>query len=106
MKYPLELIEWYDAESETAWESPSVVKKWGRKSYLVIEVGFIVAETKEHIIIANQISANGDIGNRTRIPKPWFKSRRKLDYGGERTNGDSSSSGGKDTQADGEDSGT
>ena len=77
-KYPLELIEWYDAESEVSWGDPKEVLEWCKKSFIATEVGFIFYEDKNFIVMVSQIGSDGTIGNRTRIPKPWIKSRKKI----------------------------
>lgn len=77
-KYPLELIEWYDAESEVSWCDEDELMKFAKKDFISTEVGFVVYETKDRIVMVSQIGNDGTMGNRTRIPKPWIKSRRKL----------------------------
>lgn len=77
-KYPLELIEWYDAESEITWGDPADVRKWCKKHFIATEVGFVFYEDKDFLVMVSQIGNDGTIGNRTRIPKPWLKSRRKV----------------------------
>jgi hypothetical protein len=78
MKYPLVMIEWYDAESEVTWEDPKAVAEWSKKDFIATEVGFLIHEDKNHIVLTSQIGSDGTIGNRTRIPKPWLKSRKKI----------------------------
>lgn len=77
-KYPLELIEWYDAESDVSWADPKDALEWSKKEFTATEVGFVFYEDKEKIVMTSQIGSDGTIGNRTRIPKPWLKSRKKI----------------------------
>jgi len=77
-KYPLELIEWYDAESEVSWAEKKEALEWSKKEFVATEVGFVFYEDKNFIVMVSQIGSDGTIGNRTRIPKPWLKSRRKI----------------------------
>ena len=77
-KYPLELIEWYDAESEVSWADPKDVKEWSKKHFTATEVGFVFYEDNDFIVMVSQIGSDGTIGNRTRIPKPWLKSRKQV----------------------------
>ena len=77
-KYSLEMLEWYDAESDVSWSDPNEVLKWSKKDFLVVEVGFVVYEDQDHIVLASQIGSDGTIGNRTRIPRPWLKSRKRI----------------------------
>lgn len=100
-KYPLEVIEWYDAESDASWSSPQEAEDWAKKDFVAFEVGFVFFEDKDHIAVTSQIGSDGTIGNRTRIPKPWIKRRRKLTYGRTRDNGYPVNVRGKDTHSDG-----
>jgi len=78
MKNKLVLIEWYDAQGNSNWDSTEDALKWSEKPLIVTEVGWVLQETKECLIIASQVSSDDDIGNRTKIPKPWIKSKKVL----------------------------
>lgn len=78
IRYPLEWIEWYDAASDDSWCSVQELKKYATERMVITEVGFVVYEDKEVIVISNQITCDWSIGNRTRVPKGWIKSRKKI----------------------------
>jgi hypothetical protein len=77
-KYCLELIEWLDAESDNGWEEPHRVIDWCKKDTVINEVGWIFYEDEKVLVIVSQLEYDGTLGNRTKIPKPWILSRRKL----------------------------
>ena len=77
-KVPFEQIEWIDAESDVSWENMEEVRKWSVKDFIATEVGWIIIENKKFVVITSQIGSDGTIGNRTKIPKKWIISRRKL----------------------------
>jgi len=76
-KYKLVKLEWLDAESSMTWETESEVAKWLGQDCTIHELGWIVSENKTYLIISNQITYDGDIGNRTKIKKSWI---RKKEY--------------------------
>lgn len=78
-KYKLEIIEWYDAQADCSWAEEEDIDKWMKEDFIAIEVGWVIRETKNMLIITNCIGNDGSIGNRTKIPKVWIKSRKKLD---------------------------
>jgi len=78
-KYPLVIVEWADAQSETAWDTKEKVFSWAEKSTIIQDIGWLIGETKLHIIICSQICKDdGDLGNRTKIPKAWVVSKKKV----------------------------
>ena len=77
--YPLISVEWADAQSDCEWGSLEKVKKWVEKDCIILEIGWLVFENKEYIVITNQIGQeDGEFGNRTKIPKAWVRKRRRL----------------------------
>jgi len=77
-KYILVLIEWYDAEADCSWAEEKDIDKWMKEDFLAIEVGWVIRETKDIICMCSSIGNDGTIGNRTKIPKPWIKSRKEI----------------------------
>ncbi len=77
-KFPLYYIEWIDAESEANWGDKDDLDKWLDKDFVVHDIGWIVSENKKYLVICNQVSVDGDFGNRTRIPKVWIRTKRKI----------------------------
>lgn len=77
-------IEWCDAiTNENSWLSKSEAIEWAEsKNWIVKHLGFIVKETDEYILIAGEIggmtSEDPLLGNVTKIPKTWIKSRKDL----------------------------
>lgn len=67
-------VEWIDAESQDSWESEEVVKGWAKRGGAVIrQVGFLVAEEKDYLLICCQYdSVNKSYGHANRIPAPWI----------------------------------
>lgn len=82
-KYRLEIVEWIDAQSECEWAVS--IDDFNKSDLVITDVGFIVYEDRKSVVICSQISSDGDFGNRTKIPKPWIKSRRRIDGQGTRT---------------------
>lgn len=82
MTHPLIYIEWCDAASygNGTWQDVDELKAWarGEDSWLVREVGFVVEETDDYILMVSQISDNGKVGNAMKIPKGWIRKRVEL----------------------------
>jgi len=73
--YKLVQLEWVDAESDSTWDTKDKITVWADKDCVIYEIGWLVAETKKYIVISNQITYDGDIGNRTKIPRKWIRKR-------------------------------
>lgn len=74
-KYKFKLIEvtWDDAQTDDGWgEAPEVLEP-----ALVTTVGFLVRETKEHLLIASSYDDKHTNG-RIQIPKGMIKSRKEI----------------------------
>ena len=81
MNNPLIYIEWCDAASmSNEWEDVSVVLKWaeGDDSWLVCEVGFVLKETDEYLLLCSQMNDKGNVGDVIKIPKTWVRRRVEL----------------------------
>ena len=76
-KYERITVEWVDAEGDCEWSEQDKIQEWAEKDCTIYEVGWLVAETKKYIVVTNQITYDGTIGNRTKIPVKWIK---KLEY--------------------------
>jgi hypothetical protein len=68
----IEVIEWYDAQSDDGWEDT-------KKAELAscITVGFLVAEDRKAICLASTWSIDST-NARMHIPKSWIKDRKTL----------------------------
>ena len=74
---PFKLVEviWDDAEAQTGWEDPP--KKI--KPAVAVTVGFLVAESDRHIIVASTIGTGENSTNlRLQIPRGMCQSIRTL----------------------------
>lgn len=82
MTYPLIYIEWCDAASygNGTWQDVYDLIAWAadEDSWLVKEVGFVVEETDEYILLVSQVSDNGKVGDAMKIPKGWVRRRVEL----------------------------
>ncbi len=87
LKYKLVQIGWADAISnEDGWHNIEDAVKWAEDdNWIVHQVGWIIKETKDYILIANifnEASAGRDetYSGLFKIPKPWilYKSEIKL----------------------------
>ena len=76
--YPLEMIEWYDAESEVTWATEAEMDEWCKQLSMATEVGWVYEEDKDIIVLVTSFFGDGTFGNRTKIPKGMIKSRKRL----------------------------
>ena len=81
-KYPLYLITWRDAQSEAGWESIEKIRKWSEEDCIIYDIGWIVCESKNYIVITSQIckTDSGDLGSKTKIPVGMILKRQKLQF--------------------------
>lgn len=70
-------IEWEDVESQVEWLTREELGEWISKKVIVKEVGWMVKETKDTIIIANQIEGE-DAGMVSKIPKTHIRKIKDL----------------------------
>ena len=74
-------IEWEDSVSATNWHTGEDLKVWCENSgWIVKQVGWIIEETRKHIIIAGRLKPEDDFtseqfGNLQRIPKTWVRKK-------------------------------
>jgi hypothetical protein len=77
-KYKCVYVNWIDAESDAGWQDKAEIKKWIKEECLVHEIGWVVDENAKYLVISNQILYDGGVGNKTKIPKKWIKSIRRI----------------------------
>ena len=81
MNNPLIYIEWGDAAIISSdWEGIDEVVARAKEDdlWLVCEVGFVLDETDEYLLLASQITNTGSAGSVMKIPTPWIKKRIEL----------------------------
>lgn len=84
MKHPLVYIEWCDAmENMSNWSSISDVIEWAdNEDWIVNQVGWVIKETKEYILLAGEIgnpnSEDPLAGHVLKIPTTWILKRVDL----------------------------
>jgi len=77
-------IEWCDAiEAQKTWQSLEEIKEWAdTNNWIVCEVGYLIKETKEYILIANRASLYDEdeptYAGVMKIPFTWIKKRIDL----------------------------
>jgi hypothetical protein len=79
------LIKWCDAIQNVtdAWSSREIVEQWAKTSDWEVEsVGFLLADTKEYIVLSSkrEIDQDGEeqFGMLIKIPKTWIRERHEL----------------------------
>ena len=83
-KFKIIYIEWCDAMvNSNSWMNFKEAKKWSEtENWVVSEVGFLLKETKEYILIANKKSSyneyNPEVGGIMKIPTTWIRKRINL----------------------------
>ena len=81
----IELIRWKDAYDQSGgWKSLKDVEEWADAEYLVTNVGFVVDETPEYIVLTSMKADVTDledpmIGGIVKIPKGTIYERRVLE---------------------------
>jgi len=77
MPYPLVLIEWIDASSRASWVDLKEIIEWAEtadEDFRVHEVGWLIRETKDYILLCPQIGKDDVLGNSMKIPKgAWLR---------------------------------
>lgn len=69
--YDMVEVTWNDASELTSGWSNEIVEK--DEPALALSVGFLVRETKEHIVIAQDTDAEGHHNGRSQIPRGMVK---------------------------------
>ena len=81
MTHPLIYIEWCDAATVNSdWQSIKAVIDYAKEdeSWLVHEVGFVLEETDEYLLLSSQITDGNNAGNCIKIPTTWIRRRVEL----------------------------
>ena len=83
MKHKLIYIEWCDAiEAQKTWQSLDDLIKWAdTNNWITHEVGYLLYESKEYILIANRIGRyedNLEYSGVMKIPTTWIIKRIDL----------------------------
>ena len=74
-KYDLVLICWNDASALTDGWTDEIEPD---EPKLALSVGFLIRQTKEHIVIAQDLDAHGHHNGRSQIPRGMVKSIKVL----------------------------
>ena len=74
-KYPLCEVIWDDASELTAGWTDQIEKT---EPALALSVGFLVRETKDHIVIAQDLDEAGHHNGRSQIPRGMVKKIRVI----------------------------
>jgi hypothetical protein len=70
-------VHWVDACSQDSWQSISSVTPLVLESHTI---GYLVAENKEAISVANTVNDSNDVCCIIHIPKKWIKQRSVLKF--------------------------
>lgn len=73
--FPMVEVVWNDASALTDGWTKDIEKD---EPALALSVGFLIRETKEHIVIAQDVDAEGHHNGRSQIPKGMVKSLKVL----------------------------
>ena len=74
-KYNLYRIDWTDAHSNGGWTLPKDVDI---KPVKVHSVGWLIKDTKDYFVLAQNMSSSGNSADRIHIPKKWIHKKRKI----------------------------
>ena len=69
--YPLVKVKWFDAETNSGWESKNEKKP---TVPLITTVGFLIVKTKKLVLIASTVSKDLCHNSRIKIPRGMVKS--------------------------------
>ena len=72
--FKLVAVVWDDAETETGWDQPP--DKLEHK--LCLTVGFLIKQTKHHLMIASTCDAEKNTNGRIQIPRAMVKTLENL----------------------------
>lgn len=61
-------VRWHDITSRTGWVSKDDARKAGAAAS-VWSCGFVISDTKKHIILAQDLSDDGEVNGRETIPR-------------------------------------
>jgi len=72
-------IEWYDAwSSDSGWHTEDELKEVLKTEAVVTQIGEIIYETNNYIILVDSKVGNTDYGTVHGIPRNWIKSIKSL----------------------------
>ena len=74
-KYKLCRVDWVDASSSTQWVNINEVDV---HPCVVASVGWLISEKKGHVVLAQNMSSNGNCADRIQIPTKWITKRTYL----------------------------
>ncbi len=83
-KLALLYIEWCDAMvNQDSWVKIADMKEWAATDHwITYDVGFLIEETKEYILLASRYTINDDGTNRVdsciKIPTTWIRKRKVI----------------------------
>lgn len=70
-------IDWDDARADGGWKNiEDAVKEI--KPLIIHSVGWKLAETKNHVLLAQSISSVGKFADTIQIPTAWIKKKKKM----------------------------
>ena len=73
-RFPVVEVIWEDAHSTMGWVPPEGVDDFVKADEgIVVDVGYLLEETEEHVLLATKISAGGQFGGLMKIPRTWCK---------------------------------
>jgi hypothetical protein len=80
----LVIVEWIDAEADCTWGDMKEVVEWSKKTFHCREVGWVIEDSKEMLVLTSQLGDENLVGNRSKIPQPWIVSKKKISEKGVR----------------------
>jgi len=70
IKNQLLLVKWFDTYSSDRWQFIDEAKKWGAEKLIIHSVGWLIDESKNHILLAGGIQDNQEVAHLlVHIPK-------------------------------------
>ena len=84
LPYPLVLVIWEDACSRSSWEPIEESIEWAdnaKEDWIVHEVGWLIKETPDYILLTPQVGKDGVAGNMMKIPRGFIKLKLLLSAG-------------------------
>lgn len=78
-KYPLVEVLWDDATHlEHGWKTAEEFKLEALHPEIVLSVGFLIAETPDHVVLAMDVDKEGQHNQRGQIPRSMVKLMRVI----------------------------
>jgi len=63
IKKPLLLVKWFDTYSNDRWRDINEAKEWGSERLIIHSVGWLIDESKDHILLAGGIQDDEDMAH-------------------------------------------